>query len=519
MFPLDNDVRNQILNAKGNVVVSASAGTGKTYITVKRILNDISTITNYQTFAAITFTRKAAREIRERLGPNIEDGFVGTNDNFVLTEIIQPFMYDVYGIEFKKEIKPNFTANNAIQHFSSGIERIRDTGFLCKYRNNRKNFAFQLALDILKNSGSARRYFKSRYFRLYIDEYQDSDVDMHNLFVYICDCLEVPLFIVGDLKQSIYGWRGAYSEGFRNLINNPDFNSYNLRHNFRSNIPIQNYSNIFMDEARENIQQVTLNEEVTSYRYRDESRALLFISNWLNSETNCAFLHYRRDVAESWSNKLRDIDLDFVYIPSSPLDHSDLESEHIWIARLLACYILEDRFNEYDFFAEIPFPESYEFKKVKVLLETIKNNVGNREEFVQACYIIYDYLGYSDKGKKIIEEINTLLTVALDKRYIPTYNAKRYNYTSSTIHSSKGLEYEQVIIMANDYNLLSQDDRFLHYVAVSRPKNRLLILIKDDVRGQEYYREIDRVIDATNSKFGLSLSTSDIIKRIKQKDI
>ena len=49
---------------------------------------------------------------------------------------------------------------------------------------------------------------KAKYYRIYIDEYQDSDRDMHNLFMYICKKLEIPLFIVGDLKQSIYGWRG-----------------------------------------------------------------------------------------------------------------------------------------------------------------------------------------------------------------------------------------------------------------------------------------------------------------------
>src|SRR5690554_5952417 len=100
----DSATRDEILSAEGNVVISASAGTGKTYTTVKRISADMEKNLNYQTFAAITFTRKAAREIKERLGVKRGEGYVGTNDNFVLTEIIQPFMYDAYGDEFKIEI-------------------------------------------------------------------------------------------------------------------------------------------------------------------------------------------------------------------------------------------------------------------------------------------------------------------------------------------------------------------------------------------------------------------------------
>jgi len=92
MLPVDKDIRDQILSQEGNIVISASAGTGKTYITIQRIIKDIEKNKSYQTFAAITFTRKAAKEISNRLGPQKSEGFVGTNDNFIWKEIIQPFM-------------------------------------------------------------------------------------------------------------------------------------------------------------------------------------------------------------------------------------------------------------------------------------------------------------------------------------------------------------------------------------------------------------------------------------------
>ncbi|MGO4548099.1 UvrD-helicase domain-containing protein [Paenibacillus sp. 2TAB23] len=512
MLPIDNDIRSQILNSTGNVVISASAGTGKTYTTVKRIVLDISQTTNYQTYAAVTFTRKAAKEIRERLGPNIGDGYIGTNDNFVLTEIIQPFIKDVYGIEYRKEIKQDFTVVNSINNFQTGLERIKESGFLCKYRNRYKNFAFQLALDILKKSDSAKRYFKSKYFRIYIDEYQDCDVDMHNLFLYICESLQIPLFIVGDIKQSIYGWRGAYSDGFKKLISDQNFNTFNLWHNFRSNTVIQNYSNIFMNEVRENYQTVDFRDEVVSCIFSSELEAVQYLSSWIDSKMNCSFLHFRRDAAEQWSELLVDSGQNFIYIPASPLDVNELESEHIWIARLVAYYLLEDRYNEYDVYAEIPFPEAYEFRKIRTLLESIRSNLNNLDAFRTECCKLYSYLGYPTENEVLINEIHILFSTANNSKFKPTYNQKKYQFTSGTIHSSKGLEYDQVIIMGNDYNLNNDNDRYLHYVAVSRPKCRLLILVFDDARGKGYIQEIGRVIDQTNTQLGINIKKENIIK-------
>ncbi len=517
MLPIDNDIREEILNVDGNVVVSASAGTGKTHTTVMRINQDVSNLINHQTFAAITFTRKAAQEIRERVGFN-EDGFIGTNDNFVLTEIIQPFMYDVYGEEFKTDIKQNFSDDNRIESFEIGIERIRTSGYICKFDTNYKNFAFQLALDILKRSKSARRYIRAKYFRLYIDEYQDSDVDMHNLFIYICEDLKVPIFVVGDIKQSIYGWRGAHSEGFQYLIEHEEFNAFQLWHNFRSNKVIQNYSNIFMKDVRNNFQAVEFDAEVQSYRFTDQDQAVRFIAKWLDKDSRCSFLNYSNNSAEQWSEMLSEEDADFVYIPPSPLDFSNLESEHVWIARLLACYLLEDRFNEHDVFLEIPLPESFEFHKIRGHLQKISKNKNEENNFIEACLMLYSYLDYPDINDQMLREISTLFEVVNDERYIPSYNEHLYKHTTSTIHSSKGLEYEQVIIVGNDFNFSSDNDRYLHYVAVSRPQSRLLVLIYDDVRGKNYLRELNRVVNKT-ADLGFNVKLQNVIKRYKHRHL
>ena len=513
MLPLDKDIRDEILTSEGNIVIGASAGTGKTYTTIQRIIKDTEESKNYQTFAAVTFTRKAAKEIISRLGPNKGEGFVGTNDNFIWLEIIQPFMYDVYGMDFRKEIKPDFNDENQIRTFGEGIETIRKTQLMCKYSNIRENFAFQLALEILKNSHSSRRYLKAKYFRIYIDEYQDSDVDMHNFFMYLCDELEIPLFIVGDAKQSIYSWRGAYSDGFNGLFTKQNFKTFELWHNFRSNKVIQNYSNIFMKSVRRHYQQTEFNDEVIAFKYSIDGEAVDYINKWIDVDKKCAFLNFSNNSAENWSKRLKDVGLPFVFIPGSPLDNSNLESEHIWIARAIAHYSLQHRYSEYDFRDEIPMPEAYRISDIKQLLKEIKESQYDYFLYEENCIKLYGYLGYTENFDKIKKEVSKLYEVVNDEKYMPTYNQERYKLTSGTIHSSKGLEFEQVIINAQDYDMTRDGTNFLHYVAISRPEERLLIIAQNGFMDR-YKGYIHDVISKTKN-LGIEIEVEKVIKFIE----
>ncbi|NFT91635.1 ATP-dependent helicase [Clostridium botulinum] len=510
MQPIDYDIREQILNEKANIAISASAGTGKTYTTVQKIAKELNENKDYRTFAAITFTRKAAKEIEQRLGVNKNDGFVGTNDNFVLREIIQPFMYDVYGRDYKKDIIPDYSNENMFMEFDDGISKIKDSQLICKYSDNHKNFAFQLALDILKQSKAARRYINSKYYRIYVDEYQDSDKDMHNLFMYICKTINVPLFIVGDIKQSIYGWRGGYVDGFKEVLaDTKNFNIFKLKQNFRSNKPIQNYSNLFMDDVRENYQLVEVNDKIQMFTYNKISEIVSVIKSWIKNSQNCAFLVRKNDVASSFNKLLINNGIDFTYLPSSPLDNSNLESEHIWIARILAFYLLQDRFSEYDVLSEIPSSDSFDYNKIKRILKNVKKNKKEYKLFEDSCIKLYTYLGYVS-SEKIEKEIKQLFNVISDERYIPTYNPKNYDHIITTIHSSKGLEYKQVIILTEDYNLLNENDKYLHYVAVSRPEERLLILNR--VNNKNMYNKVLEDNIKNLNKIGFKVSREHILK-------
>ena len=80
------------------------------------------------------------------------------------------------------------------------------------------------------------------------------------------------------------------------------------------------------------------------------------------------------------------------------------------------------------------------------------------------------------KQEKIENETN--IDVESYKKNLVKIKGELYDSIITTIHASKGLEFEQVVIQSKDYNLNVEDDLYLHYVAVSRPKEKLLVLIQ-----------------------------------------
>ena len=91
-------IQKEIVEESGNLIVRASAGTGKTHTMVSKIVYDIEYQHTHKVVAAITFTIKAANEIKERMTIDTADHFIGTNNSFAIEEIIKPFMKDVFGI-------------------------------------------------------------------------------------------------------------------------------------------------------------------------------------------------------------------------------------------------------------------------------------------------------------------------------------------------------------------------------------------------------------------------------------
>ena len=135
-------IQEKIVETPGDLIVRASAGTGKTHTMVNKIAKEIDDNHTHKVIAAITFTIKAAQEIKDRLSVDVVQHFIGTNNSFVIEEVIKPFMKDVYGADFDLDMSTDYSAK--VDTFQEAIEKIRNEGILCSYRDNKRHLPVRL---------------------------------------------------------------------------------------------------------------------------------------------------------------------------------------------------------------------------------------------------------------------------------------------------------------------------------------------------------------------------------------
>ena len=191
-----------ILDYDGNSVVIAAPGSGKTFVLSQKIKKNLKLLLEHQGIIAISYTNKASNELKSRSlsnGEKPKGSFFGTIDKFNLSEIIIPFAKHLFGtsdydfqivkhssIENKEDEVENFEwidrklkleeiDQNKIDilkhYFKQGIILIETIGVFADY--------------VFSNSIACQKYIKSRYKFIYIDEYQDSGHEQHQIFIKI----------------------------------------------------------------------------------------------------------------------------------------------------------------------------------------------------------------------------------------------------------------------------------------------------------------------------------------------
>ncbi len=463
-------IQQEIIDIPGNLVVRASAGTGKTHTMVSKIAKEIVEQKTHKVIAAITFTIKAAQEIKDRLSVDIVQHFIGTNNSFAIEEIIKPFMKDVYGNDFDIDMNTDYAIKTAT--FQEGLDKIRTTGILCSYQDNRKNFIFELAQNIVENSRSCKLYLQAKYFKIYIDEYQDCDRTMHNFFMFLCDNLKIDTFVVGDEKQSIYIWRGAYPEAFKSICQKPNFENRFMGDNFRSCQQIQNYSNLLCEETRFLYNPVETLENIIWLTPTSMDWAKLVIRQ-IDNNKKSALLRFSKDNARRGADILTSEGVKYIYIPQTPI--ADITTDTAWLYSAIAKYIIIDKYSVYDVISEIPV-EGNENRKtvsvIKILLNKVTTFIEDEPSFYATVNELAEYLGYDTRTDHLAKLFQTIS----DTSFHVAFDSEKYDHIAITFHSSKGLEFDQVIVFAEDYNLSDMTSIYNHYVSVTRAKSKLIIV-------------------------------------------
>lgn len=492
-----SSIQKEIVEQPGNLIVRASAGTGKTHTMVSKIIYDIEHQHSHKVIAAITFTIKAANEIKERLTIDTRDHFIGTNNSFAIEEVIKPFMKDVYGKDYKVDMSTDYSVK--VDSFTDGVAKVKKDQLLCSYSNNKENFIFQLALDIVKKSSACQLYLQAKYFKIYVDEYQDCDKDMHEFFMYLCDNLNIDTFVVGDEKQSIYIWRGAHPKSFMSIWGKKNFSKKFMRDNFRSCKQIQNYSNLLCKETRD-LYLPTSDLSPVIMVCTTQKNWVSSILSYIDDNKKCALLRYSNANAELCAEELTNAGLDFTYIPQTPI--ADITTESAWIYNAVAKYFILPTYSAYDFRNEIPNEIignkriiNYINQVLANLDECIKEN--DPDKFTKQIEIMAEYFGYETKP----EHCQRLYTTISDTKYHPAFSVDRLQRIAITFHSSKGLEFDQVILFVSDYRLSTEQEVYNHYVAATRAKSKLIMVyIHGDRYAAQFARNINKIMAESSLK-------------------
>jgi len=462
----------RIIATQGNLIVRASAGTGKTLTMVEKIATEITKNQTHKAIAAITFTIKAAQEIRDRLTVDADNHFIGTNNSFVIEEIIKPFMKDFYGKDFAINMSTDYSKR--YDSFQAGVENIKENGIIGSYTNNRMNFVFDLAQSIVENSQACRLFLKAKYFKIYIDEYQDCDRAMHKLFMYICENLGIDIFVIGDEKQSIYIWRGAYPDAFMKIWEKENFNKIFMGDNFRSCQQIQNYSNLLCNETRDLFCATDAIDKIVLLSASTSTWADTALEN-IDKAKKTALLRYRNNDSREGARQLTQAGLEFVFIPQTPI--GDITTDAAWLYSALAKYCIIQNYSVYDLISEIPSEGSDDrgtIRLIKTYLVKIHKATEDDEMlvFMKNVNELASYLGCNTNANHLERLYETIHNIS----YHVAFQPEKYKHIAITFHSSKGLEFDQVIVFAQDYRLADMESIYNHYVAVTRAKSKLIIV-------------------------------------------
>ncbi|MEO0270498.1 MAG: UvrD-helicase domain-containing protein [candidate division WOR-3 bacterium] len=247
---------------KGPALVLSGAGTGKTRVLTYRICYLIINNVPSDRILALTFTNKAADEMKERIKNLIKDEakklWMGTFHSLgyrILREwgkiIDIPENFTVYDREDSKRILKDIVGEGeSLSMWVENISKIRnglktpdtyEKEIAQKYIESlRKNKALDfddlllLLIELFKRDKNVRNYYQEKFLHILVDEYQDTSFIQYKILK-ILSKKHRNLFVVGDEDQSIYAFRGARVENVFDIIKDfPDIKIYRLERNYRS---------------------------------------------------------------------------------------------------------------------------------------------------------------------------------------------------------------------------------------------------------------------------------------------
>ena len=283
---LNDDQKKAVLHKNGPLIVIAGAGSGKTRVLTYRIVHLINEGVDPFNILALTFTNKAAKEMKKRISQSVGDSiakniWMGTFHS-VFARILRseasfigyPTSFTIYDTQDSERLvsniikelklnKDNYKAKQIRNRISSlknnfispekyysvpdlveqdKISKREEFITIYKRYNDRCFKASAMDFDdlLLKTNELLNKFpeilskYQDKFRYIMVDEYQDTNYSQYLIIKSLSDRYE-NLCVVGDDSQSIYSFRGANIDNILNFKKHyPNCSTYKLEQNYRS---------------------------------------------------------------------------------------------------------------------------------------------------------------------------------------------------------------------------------------------------------------------------------------------
>lgn len=286
---LNKQQQDAVLHTEGPLLILAGAGAGKTKTITERIVEIVKQGTDPRAILAVTFTNKAAKEMRERIVGRLEEERIIEKENpFHHTPVVKTFhslglmILSEYGGRVGLNRHPTILDSaDSLSIIKKAVESLgidpkindpskirsiisREKGDFVNHQTYKQKVATaqmdivasvwslydselkkQRAVDfddlivstvhLLEDHADIRDHYQTRFKYVHVDEYQDTNAAQYAFVKLLVNPSVNNICVVGDADQNIYSWRGANVRNIMNFENDfPGTHTVLLEENYRS---------------------------------------------------------------------------------------------------------------------------------------------------------------------------------------------------------------------------------------------------------------------------------------------
>lgn len=509
------------------ILCLAGAGCGKTKTFIDRISKLVDDGVNPNYILALTFTNAAAAEMRERY----ESRHVGQ-----LTPQFRTFHSFCYSILCKDPTIRSALGYTTVPDIASEAQEkdIKERAKTqCKITLSNDQLTFRVGLtkkeqfqvelydkavwrlmkqenlitfdklnsevaELFASDHIAVKQYKMQFKYIFVDEFQDTD--SHQI-KFLNSFNDTNFFFVGDCLQNLYSWRGTSNEYIKALSESDGWEKIKLHTNYRSTNQIVEFANNFSkgyakDSYRIEMTATRDGEKVVTKAVDGPSRYDAINTDSIddvlkelpNLSGNSAILVRTNKELGEVTNYLKDKGIEYTSSRDTKMMHLlECSVSDEYMVGWLASYLTSDKYGEYiRLSAQRPTVDINWFLKTYGTNSKISKDSTKISKLRQ---IATDPKPVAQKIKEVQEllkikgiEVPSEDLFGLDfLKYIKDHaeEIKSSELYVGTIHSVKGLEYDNVFVMnVNSYSFKinsSEEMSNLYYVACTRAKNRLFV--------------------------------------------